>query len=139
MQAGTGFFHEAVAEINNLGEVMPGIDVEELERNRGRSEGAAGQLEDNDGVLASRKEDAYLVELAGHLTQDVNGLVFKVFEVWGKCAHYSCNPHSVLPSANTRPDRASSPSPTGKVSGAQPMERYPCRVSGWMMRSLSSI
>ena len=42
VQAGTGFFHEAVAEINNLGEVMPGIDVEELERNRGRSEGAAG-------------------------------------------------------------------------------------------------
>ena len=76
MQAGTGFFHEAVAEVDDLGEVMPGIDVEELERNRGRSEGAAGQLEDNNGILASRKEDAYLVELAGHLAQDVDGLIF---------------------------------------------------------------
>ena len=55
---------------------MPGIDVEELERNRGRSEGAADQLEDNDGVLASRKEDAYLVELPGHFAQDVDGLIF---------------------------------------------------------------
>lgn len=55
---------------------MTGIHVEQFKRHRGRGEGAAGQLEDDNGVLATGKEDAYLIELPGYLAQDVDGFIF---------------------------------------------------------------
>ena len=42
VEASAGFFHEAVAEIDDLREVVAGIDMEQLKRHRGRGEGAAG-------------------------------------------------------------------------------------------------
>ena len=42
-----------------------------------------------------------------------------------------CSPHSVLAEPAQRPARTSSPSPTGRVHGQQPIEAYPRSVSGW--------
>src|SRR5699024_6655487 len=93
----------------------------------------ARQFKDNAGIFSTGKQQSYFVELASYLTQDVDGFIFQVLQVRRESrSHrdlksfvfsYSCNPHSVLPSAKTRPARASSPSPTGKVTGAQPIER----------------
>ena len=73
MQAGAGLFHELVAELDDLREVVPGVHVEEFEGDGRRGEGAAGQFEDHHGVLATGKQQPDLVELPGDLAQDVDG------------------------------------------------------------------
>ena len=45
--------------------------------------------------------------------------------------HQVCSPHSTLSVPDQRPARGSSPSATGRVVGAQPMDRYPCDSNGW--------
>ena len=75
VQARAGLGDELIAEVDDLREVVSGIDVDEFEGHGGRRKGAAGELEDDDGVLAAGKEQAYLVELPGDFAQDVEGFV----------------------------------------------------------------
>src|SRR5262249_34200065 len=42
----------------------------------------------------------------------------------------TCSPHSFLPVPAQRPARSSSPSPTGRVQGQQPILGYPWSCSG---------
>ena len=76
VETGAGFRNQVIAEFDDLGEVMAGIHMEQFKRHRGRGEGATGQFEDDNGVLAAREEEAYLIELPGHLAQDVDGFIF---------------------------------------------------------------
>ena len=66
----------AVAELDHLGEVVPRVHVQKLERDGCRCERPLGQLEDEAGILATGKQDGGLIRLACYLAQDVDRFVF---------------------------------------------------------------
>src|SRR4051794_28175288 len=66
--------HHAVAVGEDLGEVVPGVHVEQGEGHRRRREGLQRQVQHEDGVLAAGEEDHRPLELARHLTEDVHRL-----------------------------------------------------------------
>jgi hypothetical protein len=66
--------HPAVAELEDLGEVVPGVDVHHRERDAGRGERLLGQPEHDDRVLAPREEKDRALELGHHLAHDEDAL-----------------------------------------------------------------
>jgi hypothetical protein len=66
--------HEPVAEIDHLGIVVAGVDMQQRERHRCRRECLDGQVHEQRRVLAAGEEDHRAVELAGDLAEDVDGL-----------------------------------------------------------------
>ncbi|GAA2781428.1 hypothetical protein GCM10020219_061110 [Nonomuraea dietziae] len=63
-----------VTELDDLGEVVPGVDVHEREGDRRRPEGLLRDAQHHDGVLATGEEQTRALELRRHLTHDVDGL-----------------------------------------------------------------
>ena len=106
----------AVAKLDDLGEVVAGVDVHEREREARRAKGLLGQAQQHDRVLATAEEQDRALELGGHLAHDVDGLGLQDLEV-GEL-HAKCSPHSTLSVPAQRPSR---PLP-GWVQGAQPIE-----------------
>ena len=66
--------HAAVAELEDLREVVARVDVHDGEREPGRPEGLLGEAQEHDGVLAAREEEHGPLELGGHLAHDEDGL-----------------------------------------------------------------
>ncbi|MGX1153831.1 hypothetical protein RKD39_001409 [Streptomyces albogriseolus] len=64
----------AVAVVEDLGEVVPGVHVEQRERHRRGRERLQRQVQHDDGVLAAGEQDHRLLELTRHLAEDVHGL-----------------------------------------------------------------
>jgi hypothetical protein len=64
----------AVAELDDLREVVPGVDVHEREREPARPEGLLGQAQQHDRVLAAGEQQHGPLELGGDLAHDVDGL-----------------------------------------------------------------
>ncbi len=137
MQAQTVFLDDMVAERQNLGQIVPGVDVQQRERQRRGPEGLECQVEQNRGVLAAREQDHRTFEFAGDLAEDVDRLRLERVESVelvavqpdsgfrkvriGEC-HEECNPHSVLARPAHRPLRGSAPGSGLTVQGAHPMD-----------------
>src|SRR5690606_37059967 len=64
----------AVAVGEDLGEVVPGVHVQQGEGDGRGGERLQRQVQHEDGVLAAGEEDHRLLELARHLAEDVHGL-----------------------------------------------------------------
>ena len=66
-----------VAILERLGEVVPGVDVEQREREPRRPERLLGEPQQDDRVLAAREQQARPLALGRELAEDVDGLVFE--------------------------------------------------------------
>jgi hypothetical protein len=66
--------HPAVAELDHLGEVVPGVHVHHRERDPGRPERLLRQRQHHDRVLAAGEQQHRPLELGGDLAHDVDGL-----------------------------------------------------------------
>ena len=64
----------AVPVVDDLGEVVAGVDVHEREREPGGPERLLGDLQHHRGVLAAGEEEHRVLELGGDLTEDVDRL-----------------------------------------------------------------
>ena len=65
--------HAAVAEREDLGEVVPRVDVQQREREAGRAERLLRQAQEDDGVLAAAEHQRQALALRGDLPHDVDG------------------------------------------------------------------
>ena len=72
---------QPVAELDHLGEVVPGVDVHDREREPPRAEGLLGQAQQDDRVLAAAEQQHRPLELGGHLAEDVDRLGLERLEV----------------------------------------------------------
>ena len=70
-----------VAEVDGLGEVVPGVDVHDGERDLRRPERLLGQPQHDDRVLAAGEQQHRPLELGGDLAEDVDGLGFEQVEL----------------------------------------------------------
>ena len=70
-----------VAVLDRLGEVVPGVDVHDRERELARPERLLGEAEQDDRVLAAGEEQHRPLELGGDLAEDVDGLGLELVEV----------------------------------------------------------
>src|SRR3954453_20239066 len=71
----------AVAELDDLGEVVARVHVHERERERRRAEGLLGQAQQDDPVLAAAQEQHGLGQLGRDLAHDVDRLGFEDVQV----------------------------------------------------------
>ena len=62
----------AVAEVEDLGEVVPGVDVHHRERDARRARTPSRQAQHHDGVLAAGEQQHGPLELGGDLADDVD-------------------------------------------------------------------
>jgi hypothetical protein len=72
---------QAVAVLEDLGEVVPGVDVHHRERQGGRVEGLAREVQEDGGVLAPGEQQHAAFEIRGHLADHVDGLRLEYPEV----------------------------------------------------------
>ena len=72
---------QLVAEGDRLGEVVPGVHVEQRERDRTRMERLAGEVDHQDRVLAAGEQKHGSLELSGDLAHHVDRLSFEGPEV----------------------------------------------------------
>ncbi len=70
--------HGAIAELDQLGEVVTGVDVHDRERNAGRRERPDREVEHDHRVLAAGEQQHRSLELGRDLTDDGDRLVFEV-------------------------------------------------------------
>src|SRR3954453_2075817 len=73
--------HAAVAERDDLGEVVAGVDVHEREREQRRAERLLGQAQQHDRVLAAAEQQHRLGQLGGDLAHDVDRLGLEGLQV----------------------------------------------------------
>jgi len=73
-QTGSELGHPPVAELEDLGEVVPGVDVHQRERERGGPERLLGHPQHDDRVLAPGEQQHGALELGRHLAEDVHRL-----------------------------------------------------------------
>ena len=113
--------HQPVAELDDLGEVVARVDVQQRERDLARRERLLREPHEHDRVLAAAEQQRGALTLGRDLADDVDGLGLEGAQVRqrgrGDGGH-TCNPHSVLVSPAQRPSR---PDP-GLVQGAQPID-----------------
>ena len=104
----------AVAELDHLGEVVPGVHVHQRERERRRAERLLGQAQQHDRVLAAAEQQHRPLEFGGDLAHHVDRLGLERAQVAqlgaGGDAHQgsttsTCRPHSVLSVPAQRPSR----------------------------------
>ena len=72
---------EPVAELDHLGEVVPGVDVHHREREASRAERLLGQAHQHDRVLAAAEQQHRPLELGGDLTHDEDRLGLERLQV----------------------------------------------------------
>jgi hypothetical protein len=81
MQPQPVLLDRTVAVLKDLGEVVPGVHVQQREGDRRRGERLQRQMQHDDGVLAAGEQDHRPLELARHLTEDVHGLGLESVQV----------------------------------------------------------
>ena len=83
LYAGAG--DRIVAELDDFGVVVAGIDVQEFERQFQRAafdlEGFDGKRQQDDGVFAAGKQQGRVLGVGNHFADDVDGLGFEPVEV----------------------------------------------------------
>ena len=70
-----------VAELDDLVEVLPGVDVHDRERHGSRPERLGRQVQHDHRVLAAGEQQTRTLERGGHLAEDVDGFGFERVEV----------------------------------------------------------
>src|SRR3954466_15492508 len=73
--------HAAVAELDDLGEVVARVHMHQRERERRRAEGLLGEAQQHDRVLAGAEQQHGLGQLGRHLAHDVDRLGFEDVEM----------------------------------------------------------
>ncbi len=119
---GTDSLHELVAILDDLGEVVTGVDVHHRERQPSRRERQHGEVQQHRRVLATAEQQHRVLALGRDLADDGDGLVGQRLEVRAGSGVHTCSPHSVFELPAQRPPRRSSPSATGRVHGQQPID-----------------
>ncbi|BBZ32849.1 hypothetical protein MCNF_14540 [Mycolicibacterium confluentis] len=71
------FGDPAVTELDDLVEVVAGVDVQHRKRQGRRPKGLLGQAKQDNRVLAGREQQHGLGELGGNLADDVHGFGFQ--------------------------------------------------------------
>ncbi len=71
----------SVAELDDLVEVLTGVDVHDRERHRSGPEGLGRQVQHDDRVLAPREEQSRAFDRRGDLAEDVHRLGLELVEV----------------------------------------------------------
>ena len=71
----------AIAEVQRLGEVVAGVDVDDREREAARPEGLLGEAQQDDGILAAAEQQRRALEDRGRLAEDVDRLGLEGCEV----------------------------------------------------------
>src|SRR4029077_11792307 len=111
-------------------EVVPGVDVDDGEREATRPERLLGEAQQHARVLAARKQEGGSLEGGGDLAHDVHALVLEVAEVAGQLPagpgerrHGSC---LLTGAARTRTCRYR---PSGRLACRLPRPRPACRAS----------
>ena len=115
--------HEPIAILDDLGEVVAGVDVHHGEGQPCGSEGEHGEVQQDGAVLATAEQQHRVLALGGDFADDGERLIGERVEVRGgdDLGAHTCNPHSVFALPLQRPARLSSPGATGRVHGQQPM------------------
>lgn len=80
-ETGAEFGGATVAEGEEFGEFVAGLDVEERHGDVGGAEGLFCEAQDADGILAAGEEEGGAFELGGDFAEDVDGLGFELVEV----------------------------------------------------------
>jgi hypothetical protein len=80
-EAEVELLHLAVAVGDHLGEVVPGVDMYDRERQPLRPAGLDGEVEQYRRVLAAGEQEGGFLELGHHFTDDVDGLGFELVEM----------------------------------------------------------
>ncbi len=70
-----------VAELDQLREVVTGVDIQERERKAARPESFLGETQHHERILAARKEQHRVRTLGGDLAHDVNRFGLEPLEV----------------------------------------------------------
>ena len=101
---------ELVAVLDDLGEVVAGVDVHHRERQACRGERQHGEVQQHGGVLAAAEQQHRVLALGRDLADDGDGLVGQRLEVGQDAARssrraHTCSPHSVLALPAQRPPR----------------------------------
>ena len=135
-QAGTGTVHGAVAELDDLGEVVPGVDVHDRERQLARPERLGRQVQHDDRVLAAREQQHGPLELGRDLTDDVDRLGLEGPEVGQLVVHgEATNVGYGRPPRQKPSQKVEIPCPHQDDSAARPTESGPARrTTGWRPR-----
>lgn len=136
-EPGAGRLRRGVPVVQDLGEVVPGVHVEEGEGHGCRPEGLARQVEHDDRVLPAAEQQDGAGALGGRLTDDEDRLGLQRVELVERGAGggdrgggrvgdgggaHRWMPHSVLANPAQRPERGSCPGATRAVQGSQPIE-----------------
>ena len=69
---------DAVAELDELVEVVSGVDVHDRERHTRRPEGAVRQVQHHHGILAAGEQQHGPLELGGYLADDRDRFVLQL-------------------------------------------------------------
>jgi hypothetical protein len=80
-QLGAELGREAVPVVEHLREVVARVHVHERERERGRPEGLAREVREDDGVLAAAEQEHGALQLRADLADDVDGLGLQRLQV----------------------------------------------------------
>ena len=75
------FLGAAVAEFDQLGKFVAGLDIQERHGDVGWTERLFGEAQQTDGVFAAGKEQGRTFKLGGHFTHDVDGFRFQVLQM----------------------------------------------------------
>ena len=81
--------HGAIAELDQLGEVVTGVDVHDRERDAGRRERPDREVEHDHRVLAAGEQQHRSLELGRDLADDRDRLVFEMGGRGERCGHPS--------------------------------------------------
>src|SRR4051794_15972757 len=90
--------HGLVPELDDLVEVLAGVDVHDREGHRRRPEGLHGEVQHDDRVLAAGEQQSGLLDRRRDLADDVDGLGLQHLEV----AHLICDAHRAYALASPR-------------------------------------
>ena len=80
-QLGAQFLRPAVAEADQFGKFVAGLDVKERHRNVRGPERLFGQAQQADGVFAAGEQQHRSLKLRRHFTHHVNGLGFQILQM----------------------------------------------------------
>ena len=75
------FLRPAIAEFDQFGKFVAGLDVEKRQRNIRRPEGLFCQAQQADGILAAGEQQGGALEFPGDLTHDVNRFRFQKLQM----------------------------------------------------------
>ena len=127
-----------VAELEDLGKVVAGVDVHDGEGQLRGPERLLGDVQHHDAVLAAREQQDRPLEFGRDFAQAGASTLLRarrdarsggacerqpyawLFEAYE--SDQPCKPHSIFPRPAQRPDRGSSPGATGRVHGQHPID-----------------